>query len=128
MSLQSDLIQYIVLLNTDASTRVFHEQAEQTAVLPFIATTEISGSRPTDLSGRGLLARSQIRLALFATKAQQTEAMATAIRAALGGFRGMLGDTQVASVRVETSSDEVSLSDGDTIVKGKALDLFFVYY
>lgn len=128
MSLQSDLIQFLGDLNTEAGERVFNEQIAQNAAQPVMATTELNGSRPTDISGRGLLARSTIRLAIFAKKAEQTEAIASAVRDAFQGFRGMMGATKVSSVRVETSSDEVALSDGDTIIKGKGIDLFFVYY
>lgn len=128
MSLQSDLIQFLSDLSTAAGDKIFHEQIDQTATPPFLATTELNGARPTDLSGRGLLNRSTIRLAIFAKTGEQTESIATAVRLALSGFRGMMGETRVSSVRVETSSDEVALSDGDRIVKGKGLDLFFVYY
>lgn len=128
MSLQSDLIQWLIDLNTDAAGRIFQDQVDQGADRPLIATTEINGNRPSTLDGRGLLNRSTIRISIFAKKAEQTESIATQIRIGLNNYRGYMGSTRLSSVRVETSSDEVALSDGDNIVKGKGLDLFFLYY
>lgn len=128
MSLQSDLIQHLVALNTSASGRVYHEQIPQKEALPVMATTELNGNRPTTLSGAGLLARSTIRLAIFARTAIEMDSIATIIRDRLREFRGWMGDTKISSIRVETSADEVALSDGDNVIKGKGLDLFFVYY
>lgn len=132
MSLQSDLIAKLEALDTAAGVKVYDEQVPQGAPLPFIAITELSGTRPLDLSGAGLLKRSTMRVAAFATSAVDRDAIADAIKAiAPGGlhaFKGQMGDTNVSSIRVEPSSSEVSLSDGDKLIKGKGLDLFIVYY
>lgn len=135
MSLQSDLIQRLITLNSAAGTRVHDEQVPQGVALPFVALAEISGTRPTDISGRGLLRRSTIRVAVFGRTAVERDAICDAIRArhdatpaGLSGFRGFMGETRISSIRVETSSDEVALADGDNVIKGKGLDLFVVYY
>jgi hypothetical protein len=130
MSLKSDLIQALIDLATAAGSRVYDEQVPQGAPLPFCALTEISATRPTTISGAGLLKRSTIRIAIFTRNAVDRESISTAITNAytVPPFKGALGDTVVSSVRVETSSDEVALSDGDNVIKGKGLDLIFVYY
>jgi hypothetical protein len=134
VSIQSDLIQYIVSLGTAASTRVHDEQVPQNVPLPFMAIAEISGNRPTDISGKGLLQRSTQRIAIFSRSSSERDAIAKAISDAIralqeasqGSF--LIGATRFTSIRVETSSDEIALSDGDNVIKGKGLDLFAVFY
>jgi hypothetical protein len=128
MSLQSDLIQYLAGLGTDAGTRVHDDQVPQGVQLPFIALTEIAGNQPVDISGRGLLKRSTMRIAIFGRSAVERDAISLAIRTPLGGFSGLIGATRFTSIRIETSADEVAMSDGDNMIKGKGLDLFSVYY
>ena len=128
MSLQSDLIQRLIALGTLAGSRVHDEQVPQGVPFPFVALAEISGYQPTDSAGVGLLRRSTIRAAVFGRTAEDRDAVCEAIRMDLKTARGMMGATNVSSIRVETSSDEVALADGDNVVKGKGLDLFVVYY
>lgn len=134
MTVQSDLIQYLGALGTAADSRVYDEQVPQGAPLPFIAIGEISGNRPTDISGKGLLRRSTQRAAIFSRSAVERDAIASAVaeafRAMQEGASGAfdLGATRCTSIRVETSADEIALSDGDNVIKGKGLDLFLVFY
>jgi hypothetical protein len=132
MSLQSDLIAAIQGMSTAAGDRVHDEQVPQSVPLPFVAVTELSGTRPSDLNGVGLLRRSTMRLAIFARTAAERDTIVDVIKsdapAGLQAFRGALGATTVSSIRVETASGEVALADGDNVIKGKGLDLFVVYY
>lgn len=134
MTIQSDLIQYIVALDTAAGARVHDEQVPQNVPLPFMAIAEITGTRPTDISGKGLLQRSTQRIAVFSRNASERDVIAKAIRDALSALQEasqgafLIGATRFTSIRVETSSDEVALSDGDNVIKGKGLDLFAVFY
>lgn len=125
--LQSDLIQRVSGLATAAGARVYQQVVPQNAALPFIACSQISGQQPTTLDGRVLFSRATIRLAIFAADYATAEAIKTAIRSDLQAFRGRIGTTVIHSARVETSSDEVSLVDGDAVIKGTGLDLFFLY-
>jgi len=125
--LQSDVIQRLSALGTAAGSRVHHQVIPQNVVLPFVACSRISGQQPTTLDGRKLLARATIRVAIFAKDYLTAEAIETAIRADLSGFRGRIGSTQIHSTRVESTTDEVSFVDGDALIKGTGLDLFFVY-
>lgn len=134
MTIQSDLIQYIAGLGTAVATRVHDEQVPQGTPFPFAAVAEITGNRPVDISGKGLLRRSTQRIAIFSRSASERDAIAASISDAFttlqqstsGAF--LIGSTQFTSIRIETSSDEVALADGDNVVKGKGLDLFAVYY
>lgn len=131
MSLQSDLIQHLIALGTAAGARVHDELVPQNVPLPFIAVAEIAGTTPTDLSGRPLLSRSTMRVAVFARSAVEREEICDALRdvdIGLPSVRGMMGSTDVSSMRVETSADEVAMADGENVIKGKGLDLFVVYY
>lgn len=128
MSLQSDLIQHLIDLGTAAASRVHDDQVPQGVPLPFIAITEISGSQPTDIAGNGLLRRSTTRLAVFSRLATERDAICDAVSTSLKSVRGLVGSTNISSIRVETSADEVALADGDNVMKGKGLDLFIVYY
>jgi hypothetical protein len=132
VTLQADLIAAIQTLGTAAESRVHDEQVPQGVQLPFVALTELSGTQPMDISGRGLLRRSTIRLAVFARSAVERDAVAETIRArapaGLQAFSGLMGSTKVSSIRIEPASGEVALSDGDNVIKGKGLDLFIVYY
>lgn len=124
--LQGDLIAKLIALGTAAADRVHHEQVPQGVAMPFMATTEIFANQPLTLDGRKLLASSQIRIAMFAAKGTDLESITQKVRT-LNGFRGLLGTTKVHALRVETSPDEVAFADGDKVIKGKALDLFFKY-
>lgn len=132
MSLQTDLIAAIQGLSTAAGTRVHDEQVPQGIQLPFVALTEISGNQPATIDGTGLLKRSTTRVGVFANTAAERDTVCDAIRAhaptGLQAFKGALGATVVSSIRVESSSDEVAVSDGDKLIKGKGLDFFIVYY
>jgi hypothetical protein len=128
MSLQSDLIQHLIDLATQAGSRVHDDQVPQGVAFPFVALTEISSTQPVDISGTGLMRRSTLRAGVFGRSALERDAICDAIRANLKTVRGMTGGTNISSIRVETSSDEVALSDGDNVIKGKGLDLFVVYY
>lgn len=125
--LQSDLIQRLVSLNTAAGARVFHQEVPQGIALPFIATGRISGSQPTTINGEALFSRATIRVAIFASLYAEGEPIERAICDAFRGFRGFLGTTRVEATRVENASDEVSFVDGDRVIKGIPLDLFFLY-
>jgi hypothetical protein len=128
MSLLSDLIQHVIALGTPAATRVHDEQVPQGVTLPFVALTEISGNRPVSITGAGLLRRSTVRIAVFGRTAVERDQICEALIPDLTAVRGMMGSTNVSSIRVEISADEVALSDGDNVIKGKGLDIFVVYY
>jgi hypothetical protein len=134
MTVQSDLIQYIAGLATAAGERIHDEQVPQKVPLPFVAIAEISGNRPTDISGKGLLKRSTQRIAIFSRSADERDTISFAISEAMrllqeaAGGAFSIGATRFTSIRVETSSDEVALADGDNVIKGKGLDLFAVFY
>jgi len=125
--LQSDLIQWLATRGTAAGGRVHHQVIPQNVVLPFIACSQISGQQPTTLDGRPLLARATIRVAIFAADYLTADQIAASIKDTLNGFRGRIGSTVVHSTRVESTTDEVSFVDGDALIKGTGLDLFFVY-
>lgn len=133
MSLQSDVIQFLIALGTGAGTRVHDEQVPQQAPMPFIATAALGGNTPETLSGTRLFARGQIRVGIFGLTATDRDSVATAVREGFDNWRaanpkgGLLGDTRVISIRLTRSSDEVSLSEGDALIKGAALDLSFMY-
>jgi hypothetical protein len=134
MSLKSDLIQALIDLSTDAAGRIYDEVVPQGVAFPFCALTELAATRPATIGGVGLMRRSTIRVAMFARTAPEREAISTAITAEYSAPRPpgqpvkLVGSTRVSSIRVEASSDEVALADGDNVIKGKGLDLFFVYY
>lgn len=133
MSLQSDFIQYLIALNTAAAARVHDEQVPQGLALPFVATALLTNTKPKVLSGRGLFSRSTLRLAVFGRSATERESIISSVSSDLAtktvtypaGFT--LGTTAIKSVNVSRSSDEVSLTDGDNLIKGAALDLSFMY-
>lgn len=128
MTLQSDLIQSLITLDTLAGNRVFDDQVMQSVPFPFIAMTVLTANRTLTLRAEPLFKRATIRVAIFARSAVDRDVIADELRTAYHGFKGMIGTTDVSSIRVEDSSDSVELADGDNLIKGKGLDLFFVYY
>lgn len=128
MSLQSDLIQAIQALATAAGQRVYDELVPPGVPLPFVATTMLTQTQELTLSANGLFRRATVRVAVFSRTALERDAISAMIRSAYHGFKGTIGTVDVSSIRVEDSSDDVELSDGDSIIKGKGLDLFTVYY
>ncbi len=127
MPLESNLIQRIISLDTAAAARVFDRHVLQGIPTPFMALTKISGSQPTTLDSRTLMRRATVRVAIFGRTAVDEQSIAEALRTDLNGFRGFIGSTRVNSLRVEDSAGEVALADGDNVVKGTGLDLFFLY-
>jgi len=133
MSLQSDVIQFLIGLGTGADTRVHDEQVPQKAPQPFVAAAFLGGNAPQTLSGARLFSRGQIQLAIFAKTAVERDTIINEIRSGFDTWRaanltgGLLGSTRVISVRVTRSADEVPLVDGDITIKGAALDLSFMY-
>jgi hypothetical protein len=127
MSLESDLIQRVIAMGTLAGAKVYDRQVPQGVQTPFVALTKISGNTPTTLDGRALLSRATVRVAIFGRSATDEQSIAAVVRATFNGFRGFIGATRVNSLRVEDAAAEVALSDGDNVVKGTGLDLFFLY-
>jgi len=125
--LQSDLIQRLASLGTAAGARVYHQEVPQGAPLPFIATGKISGSQPTTITGEALFSRATIRVAIFALLYSDGEPIERAIRDHFRSFQGFMGTTKVAATRIDNTSDEVSFVDGDRVIKGIPLDIFFLY-
>jgi hypothetical protein len=133
MSLQSDLIQFLIDAGTGVESRVHDEQVPQKVALPFLATSLLGGSQPNTLNGVRLFSRAQIRIAVFARYALERDTIEGQIRAYLNAWifthrnGGLIGNTRVISIRISRSSDDVAFSDGDNLVKGAGLDLSFMY-
>src|SRR4029079_10994807 len=113
---------------TAAGTRVHDELVPAGVPLPFVALTVSTQTQELTLNAQGLFKRATVRVAVFSKTALERDVLATEIRTAYHGFKGTIGTTNVSSIRVEDSSDDVELADGDSIIKGKGLDLFTVYY
>ena len=128
MSLQSDLIQAVIALATPAGSRVYDELVPAGVALPFIACSVLTQTQELTLSATGLFKRATVRVAVFSRTALERDGICNTLRTTYHGFKGAIGNTVVSSIRVEDSSDDVELSDGDSIIKGKGLDLFTVYY
>jgi len=111
--IDTDLLAYLVALNTGAGNRVHLESPAQVDVLPLIVLRRAGGDRPMTTTGRQLFERSAFEINVLSQSHSQSYPIMSAIRTALHGFKGMIGTTLVRECRCVSFPDHITEIDGD---------------
>jgi hypothetical protein len=125
--IDTDLRQFIINLNTAASSRVYVGNAPANVVRPLVVIRRTGGSQPRTLSGAALFERSQIGIDVLTDDYPSAYPIATAIRAALDGYRGLMVATQIQSARCISFPTDLSVVDGDLVIRWIAMEFSFVH-
>lgn len=86
-------------------TRIYPLLVPQDADLPAMAYQRISGPRDHTHSGASGLAMARMQLTYLASSYAAVKALAEAVRAALDGLRGSMGEVTVGSCMLENEFD-----------------------
>lgn len=111
--IDTDLLAFLQQLNTAAGGRVYLESADQDESLPLIVLRRNGGEQPRVLGGRKLFERSSFEISIVTRSHAQSYPIAAAIRAALDGYRGVIGTTTVVDARCTSFPDHATEVTGD---------------
>lgn len=117
MSFKGDLYDYLKGAPAVAalvSDRVYPQTVPTAADLPWIAMTKVSSPSIRTLGGDCGVENPSFRLDVWAATSETADAVADAIRNALSGFTGMMGDSDVMSARLDDLSDSFDAPDDGT--------------
>jgi hypothetical protein len=112
-----DLLADLQQLQTAAGSRVYFDAVPQGVTLPAIVLRRAGGERPRTLGGLPLFARSLFEINVLAADHPQAYATASAIRARLDGYRGVLGSTHVRDARCIAFPEHTSEVIGDSVTR-----------
>ncbi len=87
-------------------SRIYPEPAPQNASYPLIVYTRITGTHEHDLQGAAGLCEARYQLRCWAESRSAVKALAEAVRLALQGFSGSMGDVDVRGIFLESDDDE----------------------
>jgi hypothetical protein len=128
--IDTDLIQHLVELDTAAKEKVYTGNAPQGVNGPLIVVRRSAGEQPLTLGGTKLFERAQFDVNVITDSYPTAYPVSNAIKAALHGFRGLLGGTggtDVKSCRCVSFPSDQSEIDGDRIVRWVQSSYLFVY-
>ncbi len=101
--------------------RVFVTVAPQEAEKPLVVLRKVSGARVYSQSGDSGLAWPRVEITARAERAADAIAVATAVRQAISGYRGMMGAVNVQAVFVDSERDAF---DFETRAFERVVDIF----
>jgi hypothetical protein len=111
--IDTDLLAFVVSMNTAAGNRVHLESPPQEDNLPLVVLRRAGGEQPGTTQGRRLWERSTIEVNVLGKSHSQSYPIMAAIRDALHGFKGLIGTTQVHESRCISFPDHITEIDGD---------------
>jgi len=85
--------------------RVFVTEAPQDAALPLVVLKRVSTPRVYAQTGPSGLAWPRVQITARAARQAEAVAVAKAVRTAVNGYRGSMGDVPVQAVFVDTERD-----------------------
>lgn len=95
-------------------TRIYWGLVPQSAALPFIRMTVVSGIRDYALSGATSLVDSRVQVDCYATSYGGAKLLARAVMATLSAYRGEVPGVEIGGVFVESERDLSEPDQGDT--------------
>jgi len=133
--IDQDLVTYIKALGTAAGTRVHLGNAPQNTAFPFVVIRRTGGTTPLTLRGVSLFSRGNFSINVISKGKledgsggyNEVQPTANAIKEALHGFNGTIGDTTVQSARCIAEPADGSEIDGDKVTRWLTQDFLFVY-
>lgn len=111
--IDTDLLTFVVDLDTAAENRVHLESPPQEDQLPLVVVRRATGDQPVTTAGRALWERSTFEVNVLGKSHAESYPIMSAIRTALHGFRGMIGATHVHDCRCTSFPDHITEIDGD---------------
>lgn len=87
------------------TTRVYPVDLPQNPVFPAVIYMKISGMRDHALSGPTGHAHPRFQIEAWATTYSAAKGLARAIRQALDGYSGTVGDVEIGSILIESERD-----------------------
>lgn len=123
MTLEEGLVTFLKAFSPAiAGGRIHPLELPQGTALPAVTYQRISGPRVRTLSGPGGKARARIQLDGWANTYAEAKALATQLRQALDGYKGLMGTVQVDNVSLDTDWDR---NDPEREIKGVGMDFEF---
>lgn len=123
MTLEEGLVTFLEAFSPAiAEGRIHPLVLPQNTDLPAVTFQRISGPRVRSLSGPGGKARPRIQLDAWANTYTEAQALATQLRQALDGYKGLMGTVQVDNVSLATDWDR---NDPNREIKGVSMDFMF---
>ena len=98
---------FLKAAGTTAGTRVWGQQVPQRPTYPALIVTWIDAPRDYHLDGQADLVFGTVQIDCLAESLDAANTLADAVRMALSGYRGWMGETKITSVRVEDISDSI---------------------
>lgn len=87
------------------TTRIYPSTLPQDPIYPLILYIRISGYRDNALTGPSGLANPRFQIEAWATTYSAAKALANAIRGALNGYRGTVGQVSIGSFLIQSERD-----------------------
>ena len=111
--IDTDLLAFVVNLNTAAGNRVHMESPAQEDNLPLVVLRRAGGDQPSTTTRIRLWQRSTFEVNVLGQSHTQSYPIMTQVRAALDGFKGTIGTTRVHDCRCSSFPDHITEIDGD---------------
>lgn len=112
------------LVVTGNQVRVYPVKIEQGVTAASIVLNEISGQGDHHMQGASGLVRTRMQIGAWATTADAAHAVFLAVKEAIDGYRGMMGDVDVQGVFIDSWRD---IDDTVANLRGKVADYFITY-
>lgn len=111
--IDTDLLQFVIAMNTAAENRVHMESPPQIDLVPIVVLRRAGGDQPATTGGRKLMERSTFEVNVLGKSHTESYPIMAQIRTALHGFKGMIGTTLVRDCRCISFPDHITEVDGD---------------
>jgi hypothetical protein len=122
-----DLIEYVSALDTAAAGRVYTGNAPQNTPPPYVVLARVSETSERTLDGTVILNRATFALNAYGATYEDAHAVAAALKTALDGYRGAMGETNVMFARRESFGPDLSEVDGDKTLRHLPSEFTFAY-
>lgn len=106
------------------STRIYPVKLPQGVTLTSLVLNEISGQGDHHNEGASGLVRTRMQIGAWSQTVDGAHALFLAVKEAIDGYRGPMGDVQVQAVFIDSWRD---LDDNDANLRGKVADYFINY-
>ena len=112
--IDTDLLAFVIAMDTGAGSRVNLESPSQVDVMPLVVLRRSGGELPATTEGRSLWERSTFEVNVLGASHEQSYPIMSAIRSTLHGFKGVMGTTRVHDCRCVSFPDHITEIDGDS--------------
>lgn len=121
-----DLLTAATAVAALVSSRVYPLRAPDGVAAPFIVYQRISGVRWRTLSGACGIAQPRIQIDVYAATYAGAKALASAVRVALDGYRGIVAGVRIGGITLETDQDLLE-DDIDPVLHRVTMDFMVTH-